>query len=115
MTSGSCRGTSTGQGKRIEYMHYHKHHPGTCKQITGGCFRCRSIDHFIVNCPQGSRSSRNPQGSSRGGSNVPSPTRDRGKGRGNLGHQRRSIESETVNCPTTTVPAQAYAMRARED
>ena len=115
MTSGSSRGTSTGQGERIECLHCHKHHPSTCKRITGGCFRCGSTYHFIVNCPQGSRSSRNPQGSSRGGSNVPPPTRDRGKRQGSLGHQRRSIESETVNRPTTTIPAQAYDMRARED
>ena len=71
--------------------------------------------HLIMNCPRGSRSSRNPQGSSRGGSNVPPLTRDRGKGQGSSGQHRRSITSETVNYPTTTSLARAYAMRACED
>ena len=61
------------------------------------------------------RSSRNPQGSSRGGSNVPPSTRDRGRGRDSLGQQGRGITLETVNRPTTATPARAYAMRARED
>ena len=58
--------------------------------------------------------SRNPQGSSRGGSNVPPLTSNRGRGRGILRQQRRSIVSETVNHTTTTTLARAYAMRARE-
>ena len=32
-----------------------------------------------------------------------------------MGQQRRGISSKTVNCLTTTTPARAYAMRARED
>ena len=50
MTPGSGRGISTRQEERIECMHYHKHHLGTCRRITEGCFRCGSIDHLIVNC-----------------------------------------------------------------
>ena len=115
MTSGSDRGTSTGQGEGPECMHCHKYHYGTCRQVTGGCFRCGSTYHLIVNCLRGSKISRNPQGSSRGGSNVPPSNRDRSRGRGSVGQQRRSIESETVNRPTATTPARAYAMRARED
>ena len=115
MTPGFGRGTSTRQGERIECPHCHKHRPGTCRRITGGCFRCGSINHLIVNCPRGSGSSRNPQGSSRGGSTVPPSTRDRGKGRGSLGQHRRSIASKTVNHPITTSLARAYAMRDRED
>ena len=68
-----------------------------------------------MNCPRESGSSRYPQGSSRGGSNVPPPTRDRGRGPGSSGYHRRSIASETVNRHTTTVPILAYAMRALED
>ena len=70
---------------------------------------------MIENCPQGSGISINPQGSSRGGSRVTPSTSDRGRGRGSLGHQRRGIDSETVNRPTTTVSGRAYAMRAHED
>ena len=69
---------------------------------------------MIVNCLRGSRSSRNPQGSSRGGSNVLPSTCDRGGGRGSP-EQKRSTKSKTVNRPTTTVLARTYAMRARED
>ena len=87
MTSCSDIGTSTRQEERIECPHCHKHHFGTCRRITEGCFHCGSTNHLIVNCPRGSWSSRNPQGSSRGGSNVPPPTRDRGRGRGGSGQQ----------------------------
>ena len=86
MTSGFSRGTSTGQEERIECPHCHKHHFGTCRQITGGCFRCGSTYHLIVNCSRGFGTSKNPQGSSRGGSNVPPPTRE---GRGISGQQRK--------------------------
>ena len=89
----SGRGTSTEQGQRLECPHCHKYHFGTCRRITGGCFRCGSTYHLIMNCPRGSITSRNPQGCSRGGSNVPPPTRDRGRGRGSSGQHRRSIAS----------------------
>ena len=68
---------------------------------------------MIANCPRGSRSSRNPQVSGRGGSNVPPQTQSRGRGRS--GSQGRGNVSETVNRPATAAPARAYAMRARED
>ena len=115
MAPGFGRGTSTRQDERPECTHCHKNHYGTCRRVTGCCFRCGSTDHLIVNCPRGSGSYRNPQGSSRGGLNVPPSTRDRGRGRGSLGKQGRGIASETVNRPTTTAPARAYVMRARED
>ena len=82
MTPSSGRGTSTKQEDILECPHYHKYHYGTCRQITGSFFRCGSTNHLIVNYLRGSRTSRNPQGSSRGGKNVPLPTRDRGRGRG---------------------------------
>ena len=115
MTSGFDKGTSTGQDERPECSHCHKYHYGTCRWITGGCFRCGSKDHLIVNCPRGSGSSRNPQGSNRGGSNVTPLTHDRGRWRGSLGQHRRSIELEIVNRPTITTPARAYVMRDCED
>ena len=80
MTLGFGRGNSTEQGEIIECPNCHKYHYGTCRLITGGCFRCGSTNHLIVNCPRGFGTSRNPQGSSRGGSNVPPLTRDRGGG-----------------------------------
>ena len=51
MTQGSGRGISTGQHERPNWPHCHKNHYGTCRQVIGGCFRCGSTDHFIVNCP----------------------------------------------------------------
>ena len=93
MTSGSDRGTSTGQEERIECLHCHKHHPSACRRITGSCFQCGSTNRLTVNCPRGSGSFRNSQGSSRGGSNVPPPTRDRGRGCGSSRQHRRSIAS----------------------
>ena len=63
---GSGRGTSTEQKERLECSHCHKYHFGTCRLITGDCFHCGNTYHLIVNCPRGSGTSRNPQGSSRG-------------------------------------------------
>ena len=68
---------------------------------------------MITNCPRRSGSSRNTQGSGRGGSNVPPQTQSRGRGRS--GSQGRGSASETVNRPTTIALARVYAMRAHED
>ena len=113
MTQGSGRGTSTGQEEGPAYPHCYGNHYGLCRQVTGGFFRCGSTDHVIFNCPRGSGSSRNPQGSGRGGSNVLPQTQSRGRGRS--GSQGRGSASETVNRPATRTLARAYAMRARED
>ena len=86
---------------------------GLCRRVTGGRFWCGSTDHVITNYPRGSGSSRNHQGSGRGGSNVPPQTQS--KGRGRSGSQGRGSASEIVNCPTITTPARSYAMRAHED
>ena len=79
MAEGFGRGISIGQDERPECLHYHKNHFGTYRRVTGGCFRYVSTYHLIANYPQGSRSSKNPQGSSRGESNVPPPTSARGR------------------------------------
>ena len=70
--------------------------------------------HYLGSNQRGSGSSRNPQRSSRGGSNVTPSTRARGRGRGSSRYHRRSIASETVNHPITTVPTRAYGVRARK-
>ena len=80
MTQGSGRGISTRQEERPECLHCHKNHAGICRWITRDCFRCGSTNHLIENCLQGLMIYRNPQGSSREGSNVPPPTSDRGRG-----------------------------------
>ena len=113
MTQSSGRGTSTGQEEKHVCPHCHKYHLGIYRRVTGGCFRCGSTDHVIDNCPRGSGSSRNPQGSGREGSNVPPQTQSRGRGRS--GSQGRGNALETVNRSTTTAPTRAYAMRAHED
>ena len=60
MTQGLGRGISTGQDERPECPHCHKNHYGICRQVTGGCFRCESTNHMIVNFLQGAEISRNP-------------------------------------------------------
>ena len=50
MTQSSGRGTLTGQEERHACPHFHKYHLGTCKWVTGGCFRCGNTDHVIANC-----------------------------------------------------------------
>ena len=100
-----------------ECPHCHKRHLGVCRLVTGGCFRCGSLDHLIAQCPQESGDNRSQQGSGRGRSTAPLSTRDRGRGRsGPYQHRGRGgIVSETVDRPIPTAPARAYAMKARED
>ena len=106
MTQGSGKGMSTRQDEIHKCPHCHKYHLSICRRVIEGCFRCGNMDHMIANCLQGSGISRNPQGSSRGGSRVPPPTSDKSRGRGISRQQRRGIDSETVNRPTTTtIPA----------
>ena len=113
MTQSFGRGISTGHEERHSCPHCHKYHLGICRRVTGGCFRCGNMDHVIANCLQGLGSSRNPQGSGRGGSNIPPQTQSRGRRRS--GTQGRGSALETMNRPATTALARAYAMRTRED
>ena len=113
ITQGSGRGTSTGQEERHACPYCHKYHLDICRRVTGGCFRCGNMEHVISNCPRGSESSRNPQGSGKGGSNVLLQTQSRGRGRSSS--QGKGSASKTVNRPATTALARAYAMGARED
>ena len=117
MLSSTGRSMSAEQKEVLECPHCHKRHLGVCRIVTGGCFRCGSIDHFIANFPRESGDSRSMQGSGRGRFVTPPSTRDRGRGRGGpFQHRGRgSIVSETVDRPTPTALARAYAMRARKD
>ena len=90
---------------------------GVCRVVTGGCFRCGSLEHLIAQCPRESGDNRNQQGSGRGRSAAPLSTRDRGRGRsGPSQHRGRGgIILETVDRHMPTAPARAYAMKARKD
>ena len=111
------RGASVGQGEIPECPHFHKRHLGVCRILTGGCFRCGSLEHLKAQCPRELEDNRSQQGSGRGGFVAPLSTRDRGRGRnGPSQHRGRgSIVSETVDRPMLTAPARAYAMKDRED
>ena len=104
-------------GEISECPHCHRRHLGVCRVVTGGCFWCGSLEHVIAQCPRETRNNRSQQGSGRGRSATPLSTRDRGRGRsGPSQHRGRGgIVSETVDHPMPTAPAQAYAMKARED
>ena len=78
----SGRGASTRQGEVLQCPHFHRQHLGVCRLFIGGCFRCGSTEHLIVNCPRESRDNMSLQGSGRGRSVAPPLTRDRGRGRG---------------------------------
>ena len=54
----SSRGASVGRGEIPKCPHYHRRHLGVCKSLTGGCFRCRSTDHLIAQCPRESGDNR---------------------------------------------------------
>ena len=42
----TSRGASVGQGEIPEFPHCHRRHLCVCRLLTGGCFRCGSIDHL---------------------------------------------------------------------
>ena len=111
------RGASVRQGEIPECPHYHRRHLGVCRVVTGGCFRCGSLEHLIAQCPRESGDNRSQQGTGRGRSAAPLSNRDRGRGRsGPSQHKGRGgIVSETVDRPMPTAPPRAYAMKARED
>ena len=46
--SSAGRGASVGQGEIPECTHYHRRHSGVCRLLTGGCFRCGSLEHLIA-------------------------------------------------------------------
>ena len=68
--SSAGRGASVGQGKILECTHCHRRHLGVCRLLTGGCFRCGSLEHLIAQCPRESRDNKSQQGSGRGISGV---------------------------------------------
>ena len=113
MVSSTGRGMLARQEEVPECPHCHRRHFGVCRLLTRGCLRRGNIDHFIANCPKESGDSRSMQGSGKG-RYVASPlTLDRG---GPFQHRGRGgIVLETVDRPTPTTSARAYAMRARED
>ena len=90
---------------------------GVCRILTGGCFRCGSLEHLKAQCPRELGENISQKGSGIGRSAAPLSTHDRGRGRsGPSQHRRRGgIVSETVDRPMPTAPARAYAMKARED
>ena len=76
LVSSTGRGMSARQEEVLECPHCHRRHLGVCRLLIGGCFRCGSTDHFIVNCPRESVDSRSMQGSGRGRFVAPPSTRD---------------------------------------
>ena len=88
-----------------------------CRLLIRGCFKCGSTKHLIANCPRESGDNRSLQGSGKGRSIAPPSTQDRGMGRGNpIQHRGRGgTVSKTMDCLMPTAPAQAYAMKSRED
>ena len=76
VVSSAGRGASVGQGEIPECTHCHRRHSGVCRLLTGGCFRCGSLEHLIVQCPRESGDNRSQQGSGRGRSAAPLSTRE---------------------------------------
>ena len=111
------RGASVRYGEIPECPHCHKRHLGVCRIVTGGCFRCGSLDHLKAQCPRELGDNRSQQGRNRGRCATPLSTRDRCRGRsGPSQHRGRGgIVSETVDHLMPIAPARAYAMKDRED
>ena len=115
--SSAGRGASVGQGEIPECTHFHRRHSSFCRLLIGGCFRCGSLEHLIAHCPRESGDNRSQQGSGRGRFVAPLSTRDRGRGRSGPSQYRGrgGIVSKTMDRSMPIAPAQAYAMKARED
>ena len=52
------KGASVRQGEIPECPHCHRKHLGVCRIVTGGCFRCGSLEHLIAQCPRESGDNR---------------------------------------------------------
>ena len=116
MAPSSSRGASVRQGEALECPHFHRWHLGVCRLLIGGCFRCGSTNHFMVNCSKESGDNRSRQGSGRVRYVAPPSTLNRGRGRGGLiQHRGRGgTVSDTMDRPMPITPIQEYAMKARE-
>ena len=55
------RGASVRQGEIPECPHCHRRHLGVCRIVTGGCFRCGSLEHLIAQCPRETGDNRSQQ------------------------------------------------------
>ena len=49
--SSAGRGASVGQGEIPECTHCHRRHSGVFSLLTGGFFRCGSLEHLIAQFP----------------------------------------------------------------
>ena len=104
--SSAGRGASVGQGEIPECTHCYRRHLGVCRLLTGGCFRCGSLEHLIAQCSRESADNRIQQQSDRGIFTAPLSTRDRGRGRsGPSQHRGRGgTVSKTMDRPMPTTP-----------
>ena len=50
--SSAGRGALVRKGEIPECTCCHRRHSGVCRLLTGGCFRCGSLEHLIAQCPQ---------------------------------------------------------------
>ncbi|KAA3473698.1 Gag-Pol polyprotein [Gossypium australe] len=98
------------RSERPGCKHCGKRHPRSCRHNDRVCFRCRSLDHFIRDCPQSvvpeiAQNPRSTNVSMRG-----RPT----KNVRNIGGSQRTMR-DTVVRSEAREPARAYAIRAREE
>ena len=103
--SSAGRGASVRQGEILKCTHFHRRHSGICRLLTGGCFRCGSLEHLIAQCPREPRDNRSQQGSGKERFATPLSTRDRGRGLSGPSQHRGQggIVLETVDRPMPTV------------
>nr|XP_012466433.1 unnamed protein product [Gossypium raimondii] len=114
-TSMSSRATSVAsvgnvRQNRSECKHCGKWHLGDCRLHDRSCFKCRSKDHFIRECPMVAE--QNTVQSTR-----PSNVSVRGRSLrylGNVSGSQRGTKDTAVRSETRA-PARAYAIHAREE
>ncbi|XP_040940134.1 uncharacterized protein [Gossypium hirsutum] len=94
-----------------ECEHYGNKHRNECRRLTGGCFRCRSNDYFIKDCPKIAKAtstvSQRSESSSRG----------RRSGRSGLVARRgtRRTSENAAQQSEVRAPARAYVVKTRDE
>nr|XP_012466407.1 unnamed protein product [Gossypium raimondii] len=95
---------------RPECQHCGKRHLGECYLISRACFKCRSQDHFVKDCPKREEIEKFQNVRSSSVTTRGTPPRNVG-----IGTSGKGVTKDTTVRSEARAPTRAYAIRAREE